>query len=238
MDCTIAGAMYFEGKNILVLGASGALGSEISKQLQAAGALVLGTASSEASANRLPHILTLRLLLNLEESASIKTVVDYLIAQNQQIDGIINASGLVGFGPSLETPHEGAMRLMQVNHFGPAAVYRGLQPLLVASGEADREPFIAAINGLVAEKIFPGMSAYSASKAAAAAHLATVALEWRRFKIKITDARPGHTETGLAGRAIFGTSPAFPEGMTAAHVASVILAGIAEQTPILASTDF
>jgi NAD(P)-dependent dehydrogenase (short-subunit alcohol dehydrogenase family) len=237
-DWAIAGAMNFDGKTILVLGASGALGNEISNQLHAAGAQVLGTASSEASAGRLPLILALRLLLNLEDSSSIKTVIDYLIAENHQIDGIINASGLVGFGTSLETPHDGAMRLMQVNHFGPAAIYRGLQPLLVTSGEANREPFIAAINGLVAEKIFPGMSAYSASKAAAAAHLSTVALEWRRFKIKVTDARPGHTETGLAGRAIFGTAPAFPQGMTAEHVAEVILQGILEQKPVIESSEF
>ena len=238
MDCKLAGAMNFDGKRILVIGASGALGGELSNQLHAAGAQVLGTASSEASAARLPANLTLRLLLNLEDPTSVKTVVDYLIAEGHPLDGIINAAGLVGFGTSLETPHDGAVRLMQANHFGPAAIYRGLQPLLVASGEAEREPFIAAINGLVAEKIFPGMSAYSASKAAAAANLATVALEWRRFKIKTTDARPGHTETGLAGRAIFGTAPAFPEGMTAAHVVSVILAGIVEQKPLLASTDF
>lgn len=230
--------MTFADKTILIIGASGALGNELTNQLHAAGANVLGTASSEASASRLPASLALRLLLNLEDLTSIKTVVDYLIAEGQQLDGIINAAGLVGFGTALDTPPEGAMRLMQVNHFGPAAVYRGLQPLLVASGEAGREPFIATMNGLVAEKIFLGMSAYSASKAAAAAHLATIALEWRRFKIKTTDARPGHTETGLAGRAIFGTAPAFPEGMTSAHVASVVLAGIAEQKSLLASTDF
>lgn len=230
--------MTFAGKRIFVIGASGALGIELTRQLVATGAEVIGSASSEASATRLPSNLTLRLLLNLEDSESIATVADYLNSTYQHLDGIINAAGLVGFATALETPHDGSMRLMQVNHFAPAAIYRSLQPLLVASGEAGNEPFIAAINGLVAEKIFPGMSAYSASKAAAAAHLATIALEWRRFKIKTTDARPGHTETGLAGRAIFGTAPAFPQGMTAEHVAAVILAGIADQKPLLASTDF
>ena len=60
----------------------------------------------------------------------------------------------------------------------------------------------------------------------------------RRDGIKTLDARPGHTETGLAGRAIVGTAPAFPTGMTAEHVVGRIIKGLQEDSTDLASTEF
>ena len=55
---------------------------------------------------------------------------------------------------------------------------------------------------------------------------------------QVMRARPGHTETGLATRALFGTAPNFPEGMTAAHVVQVILDGISAGKPLIASSEF
>ena len=44
-----------KGKNILVLGASGVLGSIIATQLASQGATVMATSSSIESAERVPH---------------------------------------------------------------------------------------------------------------------------------------------------------------------------------------
>ncbi|MEI7420253.1 MAG: SDR family oxidoreductase, partial [Actinomycetes bacterium] len=148
--------------------------------------------------------------------------------------GVINASGVVGFGRANETSAQDANQLMQVNHLGPASLISGLyEPLRKAEAS-----FVASITGVVAEKTFQGMSAYCSSKSAHSAFLSTITQEWRRDKIQITEARPGHTETGLASRAIFGTAPNFPEGMTAAHVVQVILAGIKEGKPLISSSEF
>jgi len=97
---------------------------------------------------------------------------------------------------------------------------------------------LAAITGVVAEKTFPGMGAYSASKSAMSAWLNSARVELRRAGVKVTEARPGHTETGLATRAIFGTAPQMPQGMEPAHVVQVLLAGISEGTPLLESSAF
>jgi cyclic-di-GMP-binding biofilm dispersal mediator protein len=71
------------------------------------------------------------------------------------------------------------------------------------------------------------MAAYSASKAAAWAAMQAAARELRRRGIDVIDARPPHTETGLAGRAIAGTAPRMPEGLAPAAVAERIVAAIA-----------
>ena len=218
-----------ESKNVLVIGASGAFGSLFVTSLAAQGHQVLAAARNT---DRIPQGANLRLKLDLEDPASIKLLADYLIDQGIQLNGIVQAAGAVGFSRAEETPSEGAHRLMQINHLSPAQLISSLLPIL-----AD-ESFIVGINGIVSEKIFPGMSAYSASKTANSAYLQTLAMELRRKKIQVLDAKPGHTETGLATRAIFGTAPAFPQGMTAEHVVNTIMTALSEGKTALTSSDF
>ena len=82
------------------------------------------------------------------------------------------------------------------------------------------------------------MGAYSSSKAAFSAYLQTITKEWRRYKIKVTEARLGHTETGLANRAIFGTAPQMPTGLNPAEAIKVMLAAVIDKKPVINSVDF
>jgi cyclic-di-GMP-binding biofilm dispersal mediator protein len=227
--------MSLAGSNILVIGANGALGSQIAKLLMQRGAQVIGTARSNETAATLPAGMMQALLLDLESEQSIDTLVSYLSTQDQPLDGVVVASGLVAFGSVAETPSTVSSRLMKVNHLAPARVISGLAQKLATS---TKEPFVASISGVVAEKVFPGMAAYVTSKTAHSTWLKAFALEARRAGIRVVDARPGHTETGLAGRAVFGTTPAFPQGMTAEHVATVIVDGIDGGLKDLASEAF
>ena len=225
--------MQLTGKTILVVGASGVLGAEISRMLVAEGARVLGSASSVESAAKIPAEVPLRMVADLRSPQSISALTNYLAA-NETIDGLVLAAGCVGFGPATQTTADQAANLMQINHLGPAQLISELHP--VFSGGT--EPFVLAITGVVAERSFPSMAAYCASKQALAGWLASVATEWRKDGVRIIDARPGHTETGLAGRALFGTAPAFPSGLSPQRVAQVIVDGILGEAKLLASTDF
>ncbi len=225
--------MDLNSKRILVVGGSGVLGGEIAKILSSKGAQVLATASSADSAARIPVEAHLRLLVDLSDRASIRVLTDYLEA-HEQLDGVIVAAGRVGFGAATETPVEQASALSQVNYLGPMQLLTALAPSIKGREDA----FVAAITGVVAEKSFPGMSAYCASKSALSSWLGSVATEWRRDKIRVIDARPGHTETGLATRPLFGTAPQMPAGMTPQHVAEVIVAAIESGATSVASTDF
>jgi cyclic-di-GMP-binding biofilm dispersal mediator protein len=228
--------MEFTGKNILVLGGSGVLGAELVRQLSAQGAKAMATARNPETAAKIPAEAVLKLVVDLEIPESIKTLTDYLLDANTPINGIINAAGVVGFAKATETSAQDSAKLMQINNLGPAAIISALHPLLVL--DKDTESFVAAFTGVVSEKVFPGTSSYTVSKTAHASYLATITQEFRRDKIQVTDAKPGHTETGLASRAIFGTAPAFPEGMTASHVVTVLLNGIKEGKAVIASTEF
>jgi short-subunit dehydrogenase len=225
--------MSADPKTILIVGANGALGQLIAAKLTAAGYSVIGTARTNESAANLPTGLKQGLLLDLESQDSINTLTNY-VAQSP-LDGIVIASGMVGFGSIQDTSAANASRLMQINHLGPAAVISALLPTLANS---TNEPFVASISGVVAEKVFPGMSAYVASKTAHSTWLRAFALEARRVKVRVLDARPGHTETGLANRALFGTAPAFATGFAPESVAETIVRGIIDGLTELPSEAF
>lgn len=84
----------------------------------------------------------------------------------------------------------------------------------------------------------PGMAAYSAAKAALMAYDAAAARELRREGIRLVDARPPHTETGLATRPLSGQAPRLPEGLAPDVVASRIVDAIVAGEKDLPSTAF
>lgn len=223
--------MELTGKNILVVGASGVLGGQITQRLAELGARVLGTASSNQSAARIPDAASMKLLLDLESSTSIKTLGDYLVA-SEPLDGVVLAAGRVGFGKLDSTSAVDTSRLMQVNFLGQADLLTRLALALRP------ESFVAAITGVVAEKTFPGMASYCASKTALSAWLAASRIDFKRVGATTIELRPGHTETGLATRALFGEAPAMPQGMTPEHVADKTVEAILARTALLTSEDF
>ncbi len=82
------------------------------------------------------------------------------------------------------------------------------------------------------------MAADSASKSALAAWGKATERELRRAGIRVFDARPAHTETGLVTRALEGSAPKLAAGLDPAAVARRIVAGIDDGERDLPSSAF
>lgn len=219
---------------VLVLGASGALGSRIAERLAAQGHTVMGTASTYDSLARIPASVAERVVVDLTDAGACDRLAADIAGRYPALGGVVLATGRVGFAPASEpVPAEVADRMLAVNYLGPARVLAGLFPALQAG-----EGFVLGITGVVVEQPFPGMSLYAASKAALSMHLQVLTREWRRYKVRVTEARLGHTETGLATRPLFGAAPQMPEGHDPDRAVAVMLEAVAAGTPVLASTDF
>jgi cyclic-di-GMP-binding biofilm dispersal mediator protein len=228
--------MNFADQNVVVVGAAGALGSKLTSALLESGANVIGTASSAESLAKINPQVTEKYLVDLTDPASIQAFTKSLISAHQKISGVVIASGVVGFGVSESISAADSAKIMQINYLGPSQLINELFPILKSEGTD--ETFVLGISGIVVEQIFPGMGAYSSSKAAFSAYLQTITKEWRRYKIKVTEARLGHTETGLANRAIFGSAPQMPTGLDPAEVIKVMLDAVAEKKPVINSAEF
>jgi len=209
--------MDFTNKTVLIVGASGALGQEFCRQLSLRGARLIGTAQTNETAQNLNYCEQ-RLLLNLMDSNSIEAVANYL-NENYQLNGVVNAAGLVAFGPAVELPLTSVEILNRVNFSGPVALLMRLKTNL----EKASESFVLNVTGIVAQTPMPNMSHYSASKSAIHGFLSAVMREWRRSGIKVVSSLLGHTETGLSSRPISGVAPSLPTGLTPEQAVSEMI---------------
>ena len=225
-------------KRILVTGATGALGSRISRRLADLGARVVlsGRNESTLSALDVPNA-TERYAVDLAVPGAATALVE-AVAADGPIDGIVIAHGVVAFGPVDGLHATEAEVLERLNFSSAQAIIRGSLPALRSSGAAGHEPFIVTISGIISELPTTGMAAYGASKAGLLGFVKAAQRELRRDKIRLFDARPPHTETGLASRAISGTAPAMPTGLDPDAVAGRIVDAIVADETDLPPTAF
>lgn len=208
MARTIAGAHY------VVVGATGVLGRHVAARLAARGARVSAVVRDHTRLDGAS--VSQYALADVTDVAALRAA----LAAVAPYDGVVNAAGIVAFGPLAELDDATLRRVMEVNAIAPIVMLREASAHLTDGG------CFVQISGVVATAPVGGMAAYSASKAAAWAAMQAAARELRRRGIDVVDARPPHTETGLANRAIAGVAPKMPLGLEPDAVARRIVDGI------------
>lgn len=220
------------GASVIVAGASGGLGAPLTHLLAEAGAkLTLTARRAEGLASLQPAALgngAVAVPLDLRKPGAAQSVVDVAMRTHGGIDGVVCALGAVAFGPAMELPDQVLIDLFTLNTLTPIRLLKAAYPHLLASAAQGRSPFVIQISAVVAEQPTPGMAAYSASKSALTAFDKATARELRRAGIRLVDVRPPHTETGLAERPMYGTSPRLPHGLPPRTVAKRIIGAITD----------
>lgn len=225
------------GSSILIIGATGGLGRHLARQLADAGANLTLTARSQQALDEL-GIPGTHVAGDLSDPDLPETLVALAVMAHGRLDGVINAAGVVAFGPVAETSDATLDQLWTVNALAPMRVLRAAVPALEHAKEDGGTPFIVTLSGVVSENPTAGLGAYSAVKTAVAAFHSVAARELRRQGIRVMDARPGHTETELSRHPIAGETPKFPTGYDPAGVAARIVAGIVNDEKDLPSSAF
>ena len=220
------------GSRVLVLGGSGVLGSAIAERLATAGSSVL---LAGRDAERLAAVAAATGSQSIEVDLRSAEAPDMLVATALEklggLDGVVNAAGVVAFGPLAAASDAAIDDLMAVDLVAPLRVVR--QSLSVMDGG-----FIVNITGVIGDQPPAGMAVYAAAKAGLSAASKALARELRRQGTHVLDARPPHTETGLANRPIEGSAPPLPEGLDPEAVADRIVAGLIEGKRELTAADF
>ena len=214
------------GQHVVVVGATGVLGAGIARQFATRGARVSAIVRDHSRLDGAS--VSQYALADVTDHAALRTA----IASVAPFDGFVNATGVVAFGNVADLDDATLAQLFAVNAIAPVLMLRECATHLVDGG------FFVNISGVVATQPVGGMAAYSASKAAAWAAVSAASREFRRRRIDVIDARPPHTETGLATRAIAGVAPKMPTGLASDSVAARIVAAIAAGERDLASEAF
>jgi len=213
------------GAVVAVVGATGGLGTEICRALGERGCTVIRVNRSGGDG--------VDLAVDVRDARAGDALVALATERHGRLDGVVDAAGIVAFGDLADTDDVVIEELFLTNAMGPMWLAKRVAPML-----RDSQGFFVNISGVVAESPMPGMAAYSASKAAAAAAMEAVRRELRRGKVQVIDARPPHTETGLATRPLAGSAPKMPDGLSPQVVAERIVAAIVAGEPVVAPDAF
>jgi len=203
-------------KIFLVTGATGGLGASIAAEIEARGGYALRTSGGECDI----------------AVAEDRAVITQMVVDHGGIDGVVFASGIVGFGVHGTLAPGSIQRLVDVDVTGPLELTNDLVPHLRDEG------VIVFITGAVVDFTTVGMAAYTAAKAGLSAACPVLRRELRGRKINVIDARPPHTETGLATRAVYGEAPKMKQGLEPEVVARRIVVAIEHDESELAPVVF
>ena len=218
-------------RSVLVAGATGGLGSAIAAILADRGDALTLVSRDPGRLDRL-DIPGQRAALDLRTPDGCARAVQAAVRSSGRLDVVVNAVGVVAFGPVEEMSTDTMEELFLTNTFVPIMLTQAALPCVSEGG------VIVNISGVIAEQNLPGMAAYGASKAAVRSFDEAFAREARRKRVRVLDARPPHTETGLAGRPIAGSAPKMPAGLDPDDVARTICDAIDGDATDLPSTAF
>lgn len=148
-------------KTLFVTGASQGMGFQICKQAVASGHRVYAVSRNIAPLKTLKGVNAFT--LDISDESSTLEFSNRLMDQGVKIDALINNAGTLRNLPFESTTTADFEAVYKVNVFGLASVTRGLLPLIAPEGHVVN---ISSMGGIEKISKFPGLAAYSSSKAA------------------------------------------------------------------------
>lgn len=162
------GVPSWDGRRVLVTGASSGIGAALARDLAAQGATVgicarrtdLLDAVLEDCRRHAPECRAWT--IDLEE---LDALDDFAARADDELGGIetvVHNAALVVDGDATETPRDVVERLVRVDYLAPVLLTRALLPRMLARGTGQ----LAVVSSMAARMSTPGESAYAAAKAA------------------------------------------------------------------------
>ena len=192
--------MSFDGKIVLVTGATRGIGRAIAVRLGSQGATIVGTATSEAGAKsiteylREANIAGSGMVLNVTDPDSIEAVVTETESTYGAPSILVNNAGIAAFGSLNDMEISQWEAIMQTNVMGMYYVTKEVLPYLIKKNEGDiiNISSTAGLNGNA------NTSAYSASKFAVIGMSQSLMKEVRKNNIRVCTLTPSTISTDMA----------------------------------------
>lgn len=197
--------MRLSGKNAIITGGAGSIGSVVAERFLEEGANVLivdrdqNAIDSTLKKLKKGTATILGLQVDVTSEESIKNMVheSLRIFKNGRIDLLANIAGIGPFARFPELKVEDWDRTINVNLRGTFLVSKFVSENMIKNGGGVIVN-MSSTNGLLAEE---GLAAYNASKAGVILLSKTMALELAKYKIRVNSVCPGFIRTKLQDEA-------------------------------------
>lgn len=206
-----------DGKVVIITGASGGLGTMVTKAFLDAGARVIGVDRSARSRNA-DHPSLSHFAVALESAEGVRMLVADVLNLHGRIDAVVHLVGGFAGGQRVEETGDETWEQMIAMNLRPAWILsRAVLPVMREAGRGS----IVAIGTAAALSPVAGMGAYGASKAALISLIQTIAAENREFGIRANVVSPNTMDTPANRAAMPDADPG--RWVQPANVASLIV---------------
>jgi short-subunit dehydrogenase len=184
--------MRLDGATFLVTGSNRGIGRAIVAELAGRGARVLaGTRTGASHPDRSRSVIPVQ--VDLSSRASIDSSVDALAEELPRVDGLVNNAGAFTAGQLEHQDIDQIYDLFQVNLVGLAHLTRRVLPAMLERGSGK----IVNHASIVGYLRFPGVSAYSASKAGVTAFTECLRRELKGTGVSTLEIVTGGVDTDM-----------------------------------------
>lgn len=187
----------FEGKHILVAGATSGIGYEVTKDLLAAGAHVTAIGRNTTRLKELERIGGSALMpvpFDLTEFTRYREV----LSNTEAIDGLVYSAGIVENNPLRFFSMEKYQRTVDINQTAPLTLISEL----ARTDKLMNNASIVLLSSILGSNIgMKGTAAYAGTKAALIAFAKVMSLELAHKFIRVNCVSPGMVETELVANA-------------------------------------
>jgi NAD(P)-dependent dehydrogenase (short-subunit alcohol dehydrogenase family) len=204
-----AGASVFEGRWVLVSGASSGIGRATCEVLASQGAQLVLIGRDELrlreTADRLPAGAVTRLCpLDLTRLGTIAPAVQDLARTLGKLYGLVHAAGVLQLLPLAATKPERLQALMNLNLIAGMELARALVRRDVLADSGGSIVWLSSVGAHVGQ---PGQIGYCATKGAIKAAVRAMALELADRPVRVNAVSPGVVETAMTAQAAASVGP-------------------------------
>lgn len=189
--------------NIIVTGASKGIGRALCKELSnAPGSVVFAISRDLSQLNKLQQECRegslISIACDLTDQEQLEAVIGKIKGKASQIDIVVNNAGTLINKPFEQTTSEDFLEVFSVNLFSVVAMIQAVLPMMSSRGHIVN---ISSVGGVQGSVKFPGLTAYSASKAALINLTESLAVELKGRGVHVNALALGAVQTSMLEKA-------------------------------------